>query len=119
MAKLSGSDARKAEALEEARRKWDHVRALVERVASGGGGDSVTLMRHIGRAATDVARVLQNNGFGGLGQSAAELATVVQRAKLSQGKLRTMREQVAGVRGAIDNAERLLHKGGGEDAPSD
>ena len=110
-AKLSGSAARKAETLEEARRKWDRVRALVERVASGGAGESiVTLMKQIGRAATDVGRVLENNGYGALSQSAAELGLIAQRAKLSQGKVRTMREQVAGVRNAIDNAERLLHK---------
>ncbi len=118
-AKLSGSAARQAEALEEARRKWDHVRALVERLAAGGAGESVvTLMKQVARAAADVGRVLENNGYGGLGQSAAELALVTQRAKLSQGKLRTMREQVAGVRSAIENAERLLHREAAEKTES-
>jgi hypothetical protein len=116
-AQLRGSALRKAEGLEEARRKWDHVRALVERVASGGGDQSsVALMNQIGRAAADVGRVLDEHGYGALAQSAAELGLVVQRAKLTPGKLRTMTEQVAGVRSSIDAAEAQLYKEAQEEA---
>ncbi len=108
MAKLSSSSMRKAEGLEEARRKWDHVRSLVEQAA--GHKADMALMKRIGRTAADVGRVLDESGYGAMSQTVAQLGMIVRRTTTSQGKIGTMRELVAAVRMGIDQAERNLEK---------
>ena len=107
MAKLHGSALAKQAALDEVRRKWDHVYSLVKQAQAR---SDIALMRQIGRGAAVVARVLSENGFGGLSQSVAELEVMARRAKADPGKLRTMAELVASVRGLLDQAEHKLHK---------
>ena len=107
MAKLHGSALAKQAALEEVRRKWDHVYSLVKQAQSR---SDIALMRQINRTAAVVARVLSENGFGGVSQSVAELEGMTRRAKVDPGKLRTMAELVASVRGLLDQVERKLHK---------
>ena len=107
MAKLHGSALAKQAALDEVRRKWDHVYSLVKQAQSR---SDIALMRQINRTAAVVARVLSENGFGGVSQSVAELEGMTRRAKVDPGKLRTMAELVASVRGLLDQVERKLHK---------
>ena len=107
MAKLHGSALAKQAALEEVRRKWDHVYSLVKQAQ---GRSDIALMKRINRTAATVARVLSESGFGGVSQSVAELEVMTRRAKVDPGKLRAMAELVAGVRASLDLAERKLYK---------
>lgn len=107
VAKLHGSALAKQAALEEVRRKWDHVYSLVKQAQAR---SDIALMRQINRSAAAVARVLTESGFGGMAQSVTELEVMSRRAKVDPGKLRTMAELVAGVRSLLDQAERRLHK---------
>lgn len=108
MAKLSSTAMRKLEGLEEARRKWDHVRSLVEH-AAGSKADMV-LLKRIGRTAADVGRVLDEAGYGAISQTVADLGMVVRRTTANQAKIGTMRELVAAVRTGISQAELNLEK---------
>jgi len=107
VAKLHGSALAKQAALEEVRRKWDHVYSLVKQAQ---GRSDIALMKRINRTASTVARVLSESGFGAVSQSVAELEVMTRRAKVDPGKLRAMAELVAGVRASLDLAERKLHK---------
>ena len=107
MAKLRGSALAKQAALDEVRRKWDHVYSLVKQAQAR---SDIVLMRQINRTAAVVARVLSENGFGGVSQSVAELEGMTRLTKTDPGKLRTMAELVAGVRGLLEQAERKLYK---------
>jgi hypothetical protein len=107
---LSSSALRKLSGLEEARRKWDHVRAMVSQAASGPRGQpDLALMGRIGRAAADVGRVLADNGFGALSHSVAEINQVARRGGSPHAKIRTMREITAAVRTGIEQAERAVN----------
>jgi hypothetical protein len=108
MARLSSTALRKLEGLEEARRKWDHVRSMVEQAA--GYKADMALLKRIGRTAADVGRVLDEAGYGGMSQSVAQLGMIVRRTTTTQAKIGTMRELVAAVRTGIDQAERNLEK---------
>jgi hypothetical protein len=108
MARLSSTGMRKLEGLEEARRKWDHVRSMVEQ--AGAQKADMSLMKRIGRTAADVGRVLDEAGYGGMSQSVAQLGMIVRRTTTSQSKIGTMRELVAAVRTGIDQAQRNLEK---------
>jgi hypothetical protein len=107
VAKLHGSALAKQAALEEVKRKWDHVYALVKQAQAR---SDIALMRQIGRSAADVARVLTDSGYGGLAHSVAELEIMARRTKTNPAKMRTMVELVAGVRTLLDQAERRLIK---------
>ena len=107
MAKLHGSALAKQAALEEVRRKWDHVYALVKQAQAR---SDIVLMRQINRSAAAVARVLSESGFGGVSASVAELEVMTRRTKADPSKLRTMLELVVGVRSLLDQAERKLYK---------
>jgi hypothetical protein len=108
MARLSSTAMRKLDGLEEARRKWDHVRSMVEQTA--GHRADMSLMKRIGRTAADVGRVLDEAGYGGMSQSVAQLGMIVRRTTTNQSKIGTMRELVAAVRTGIDQAQRNLEK---------
>ena len=108
MPRLSSTTMRKVEGLEEARRKWDHVRSLVERAA--GQKADMALMKSIGRTARDVGRVLDECGYGSISQTIGELEMMVRRTTTNQAKIRNMRELVAAVRNGINQAERNLQK---------
>ncbi len=116
MAKLHGSALAKQAALEEVRRKWDHVYSLVKQAQ---GRSDIALIRQINRSAAAVARVLSENGFGGVSQSVSELEGMTRRTKVDAAKLRTMAELVAGVRALLDQAERKLHRDAAEAAAED
>lgn len=106
-AKLSGSGQQAFEALEEARRKWDRVRALVEQAAGARTGQDMYVMM-IGRAARDIRRVFLSAGQGTLADQCNELATTVRRGGRFDSKLRTLRELVAKVDGGIERAVRQV-----------
>lgn len=108
MVKLSSTTMRKVEGLEEARRKWDHVKSLVEQAA--GHKADMSVMKRIGRTAADVGRVLDGAGYGALSQSVAQLGMIVRRTTTNQAKIRTMRELVAAVKTGIEQADRALKK---------
>lgn len=108
MARLSSTAMRKVEGLEEARRKWDHVRSLVEQAA--GHGADMNIMKRIGRTTAEVGRTLDDAGYGAISQSVAQLGMIVRRTTTNQAKIRTMRELVGAVRTGIDQAQRNLEK---------
>ena len=105
--KQDSSTEKKLEALEEAKRKWDRVRSLIERAADRARGRD-TWLRQCQRASNDVARLLLMNGFGALASDASELAFQVKRGGRFESKVPSMREQVAKVSGGIERAEHSL-----------
>ncbi len=106
-AKLSGSAQRALESLEEARRKWERVRSLVEQAASARTGTDMFLTM-IWRAATDVNRIFMSAGQGVLADQANQLAMLVKRGGALSTKLRPMREFVAAVNAGIDRAKKQV-----------
>jgi hypothetical protein len=120
--RLSATDHRKLAGLEEARVKWTHVHSLVERVATMAAAQSeMVLMQQIGRAAAEVGRLLDDCGYSALADSASGIRMLVRRTNVTQMKIRTMRDAVAEVRAAIEQAERRLqaeqHKSQPDDQP--
>lgn len=105
MAKLSSSAQRALEALEEARRKWERVRSLVEQAAGARTGQDMYLTM-IWRAASDVNRVFMSVGQGTLADQANQMAMLVRRAGQLTSKLGAMRELVVGVDAGIERAIR-------------
>ncbi len=108
MPRLSAGAMRKLEGLEEARRKLDHLRSLVEQAA--GYQADMSIMKRIGRTAADAGRVLDGIGYGALAQTLGELGMIVRRTTTSQAKIRTMRELVAAARAGLEQAERNVQK---------
>lgn len=117
--KLSPGARAKLGVLEEARAKWDHVRALVERAASrktgafgvGGeapstGGDTI---KPIGRAAIDVAELLAAQGFAQIADDVRELHTLARRGEaIPRSGLLRMKEVVSNVSHALQNAQATV-----------
>ncbi len=107
--KLSGAQLVKLESLDEAKRKWDRVRKLVEQAAVAPKSQS-DLMRQCHRTATEVGRFLANSGFGVLSSCALELAGVIKRPGTFQAKLGAMRDAVAKGYVGFDRARRAIQQ---------
>ena len=104
MAKISAEDQRKMAGLEEAKRKWDHVYALVEQAAQGGARrPDPVYVGQIGRAAKGVAMVLRESGFPVIAQAADEMPMILRSGS---APLRNARDRTAAVRASIDQAYR-------------
>ncbi len=99
-------------ALKEARRKWDRVHSLVERVVSAKRGHHHQLMSQIRRASEDAARIFAQNSLALLAENAHQLAVLIKRGGAVERKFAKMRELVGGVRAGMDRAERVTKKGG-------
>jgi hypothetical protein len=111
--------------LAEARRKWGHLRALVEQAMAtssgtfGSSGASAQmqqesqrrLMAQIGRMAGDVDQMLGERGFGAFTGDISELAQLARRGgRATLATMSRMREVVSQVSAAFDIAERDVAK---------
>jgi hypothetical protein len=105
--KLSAGAQLKLDALTVARRKFDHIHALVEQYGGTQAGEDA-LLRSLARAAAEVGRVFMSNGYGILADHANQIATLARRGVGKPTKLRTFRETIAAVRSAMDHAEKML-----------
>ncbi len=99
-------------ALKEARRKWDRVHSLVERVVSAKRGYHHQLMSQIRRASEDAARIFAQNSLPLLAENAHQIAVLIKRGGAVERKFPKMRELVGAVRAGRDRAERVTKKGG-------
>lgn len=108
--KLSSKAQLKMDALTEVRRKWDRVYGLGEQYGSAKTGED-TYLSQIARAATDVSRILMNNGYGVMADTAKQMAMMAKRAGGKQTKIRSMREFVISLRQAMERAEKMIIDG--------
>lgn len=106
--KLSAGAMLKLDALSVARRKFDHIHALVEQYGGARGAGEDALLRSLARAATEVGRVFMNNGYGIMADHTNQIAMLAKRGVGKPQKLRTFRETIAAVRSAMDHAEKML-----------
>jgi len=105
--KLSAKAQLKIEVLAEARRKLDRIHSLVEQYAGTGHGEDAFL-GPMARTATEVARLVMNNGYGVMADQANQIAMLAKRGTGKQTKVRTLRELVVSVRQAMDHAEKMI-----------
>ncbi len=110
--KLSAKAQATLGALKEARRKWERVHSLVERVVSAKRGHHHQLMSQIRRASEDVGRIFADNGLPLLADHAHQIAVLIKRGGAVERKFPKMRELVGAVRAGMDRAERVTKKGG-------
>ncbi len=108
--KLSGAQLVKLESLDEAKRKWDRVRKLVEQAAVAPKSQS-DLMRQCHRTSNEVGRFLSSNAFGPLSNLAIELAVVIKRPGTFPSKLGAMRDAVGKGYTGFDRARRDIQRG--------
>ena len=101
--KLRGRDLLKLQVLEEAKRKWDRIHALVEQ-SSVQPTDLEVLMRQCHRTSNDVGRVLLNGGFGQLAGIPTELAFLIKRSGRFESRLGAMRDLIGQGYAGIDRA---------------
>ncbi len=104
--KLSAKARAKLGALKEARRKWDHVHSLVERLVSTEQGRH-HLISQIGRASQDVREILADKGLPVLAEDAHEMTALINRGGSVDRKFTRMRELVGSVRTGMEQAERV------------
>ncbi len=107
--KQDASVEKKLEALDEAKRKWDRVRSMIERAADRVTGRD-TWLRQCHRASNEVARLFITNGFSALADDATELAFQVKRGGRFESKVGGMREQVAKVSAGMERVRHALGK---------
>ncbi len=107
--KLSAADQQKFEALNEGKRKWDRIHALVEKAASEVRARE-TLMRQCHRNASTVARFFANNALGPLAQTANDLAFTIKRSGRFESRLGSMREAVGRGYAGIDQALSAIRR---------
>ena len=107
--KLSGSQLVKLESLEEARRKWDRVRKLIEQAATSPKTQG-EFMRQCHRTASEVGRFLANNAFGPLSTYALDLATLIKRPGTYESKVGALREMVGRGYVGFDRAQRDIQR---------
>lgn len=92
---------------EEAKKKIDHLHALIEQMAAAKIGQ-VELMGPIGRAATDVQRVLMNGGYGVMADSANQITMNAKRGGGMNMKIRAFRELVNSIKAAMDTRIKVM-----------
>lgn len=107
--KLSGTALQRMALLEEARRKWDRVRSLVEQAATQPGTRD-SLLPQCRRAAEEVARIFSDAGFGALSDSGSQLAQLVGRGRNFEKRVGGARDLVGTVHAGIDRAKLALQK---------
>lgn len=105
--KLSAGAQLKMDVFTQARRKFDRIHALVEQYGGTGKGEDAFLSP-ISRAATEVARLFMQNGYGIMADHSNQIGMLAKRGAGKQTKLRTFRELIASVRQAMDHAEKML-----------
>ena len=108
--KLSSQAQLKMDVVTEVRRKWGRVYGLVEQYGNAKTAED-TYLSQIARAATDVSRILMNNGYGVMADTANQMAMMAKRASGKQTKIRSMREFVVSLRQAMERAEKMIIDG--------
>ena len=107
--KLSSAAKQKLAALEEGRRKWSHVRGLVERAATQ-PTHREAFVRQCRRAAEDVSRLFSNAGLGVLAVGTNELVLALRLVGNFSSRVGSMRDIVATVNNGIERAERAIYE---------
>ena len=107
--KLSGAQLGKLESLEEAKRKWDRVRKLVEQAAVSPKAQG-ELMRQCHRTSTEIGRFLANNAFGPLSSYATDLAVLIKRPGTFESKVGAMRDAVGRGYVGFERAGREIQR---------
>ncbi len=107
--KLTGAQLAKLDSLEQAKRKWDRVRKLVEQAAVSPKSQE-ELMRQCHRTSSEVGRFLSNNGFGPLSSYATEQAVLIKRPGTFESKVGAMRDAVAKGYVGFDRARRDIQR---------
>jgi hypothetical protein len=128
-APLSPKERAQLAVLDEAKRKWDRVRAIVEQVAArrggmfrGGGGSltdgvriqpsSAVLLSQLGRLVIDIMQVLEERGFREFADQLQELAALARRGERApQSATYRMREIVNHVFTGLQLAEQDVKQG--------
>lgn len=105
--KLSAGAQLKIDVLTQARRKYDRIHGLVEQYAGTAKGDDAFL-GPITRTATEVARLLMQNGYGIMADHSNQIGMMAKRGTGKQTKVRTFRELISSVRQALDHAEKMI-----------
>lgn len=108
--KLSSQAQLKMDVLTEVRRKWQRVYGLVEQYGSAKTSEDAFLSQ-ITRASTDISRILMNNGYGVMADTANQMAMLAKRATGKPMKHRAMRDYVVSLRQAMDRAEKQIIDG--------
>lgn len=122
--------------LEEVKRKWDRVRAIVEQVAArrggmfrGGGGSltdgvriqpsSAVLLSQLGRLVIDIMQLLEERGFREFADQLQELAALARRGERApESATYRMREIVNHVYAGLGLAEKTV-RGGDRRSPTE
>ncbi len=109
--------------LEEARRKWDHVHALVEELEMRRSTQSVSvraksavmeghverLQRSVRRASSDLSTLLAERGFALLAEDVQQMTVLARGAGvLHRAKVIRMKEVIAVIYDALDFAQRKV-----------
>lgn len=105
--KLSAKAQLKIDVIVTARRKYDRLHSLVEQYGGMKKGED-SMMSPISHAATDVARIFMNNGYGIMADQSNQIGMLAKRGVGKQTKLRTFRELINAVRQAMDHAEKMV-----------
>ena len=109
--KLSPKARMRLGVLEEARRKWDHVHSLVERLVSA-KEDHHHLKNQISRASLAVGRLLADNGLPVIAEDVDQIAGLIRQGGPIERKFTRMRELVGRVRTGMELAESVTRKQG-------
>jgi hypothetical protein len=108
--KLSSQAQLQMDVVTEVRRKWGRVYGLVEQYGNAKTGEDGYLSQ-IARASVDVSRILMNNGYGVMADTANQMAMLAKRGSSKQTKIRSMREFVVSLRQAMERAEKMIVDG--------
>jgi len=124
-ASLSGRARGKLAVLDEVRRKWDHVHALVQQIYARRTAGTVTrgtlsqsseaplgaMMRQLTRQSAEIAQLLADNGFAALAEDVQQLMTLARLSgAVQKGRLFRMKELVAVGYGGIELADRRVRE---------
>ncbi len=109
--KISAKARMKLGVLEEARRKWDHVHSLVEKLVSA-KEDHHHLKSQIRRASLDVGRLLADNGLPFIAEDVDQITRLIRQGGPIERKFARMRELVGRVRAGMERAESATRKQG-------
>lgn len=108
--------------LDEVKRKWDRVRAIVEQVAArrgrglmGGGRiqpSGAVLLSQLGRLVIDIMQLLEEHGFREFADQLQELAALARRGERApESATYRMREIVNHVSAGLGLAEKTVREG--------
>jgi len=123
-ASLSGRARGKLAVLDEVRRKWDHVHALVQQVyarrmagttrgalSKSSEAPLGAMMRQLTRQSAEIAQLLADSGFAPLAEDVQQLMALARLSgAVQKGRLFRMRELVAVGYEGIELADRRVRE---------